>query len=153
MPFRSLGDNFIGRTADLWAIHDALHKGGTAIVQGVSVVAGTGGLGKTQAAIEYAYRFGANYPGGVYWVDADRGLSTLITQVSDAAKIDLNTKASEAHQLAELWQAMNTRAASLLVLDNFPKKINLQPYLPIAGQLFTPSSQPAAATSASRKSA
>ncbi len=137
MPFRSLGDNFIGRIADLWAIHDALHNGGTAIVQGVGVLAGTGGLGKTQAAIEYAYRFAPNYPGGVYWVDADRGLSTLITQVADAAQIDINTKAPESQQLAELWRALNTRAASLLVLDNFPEEIKLQPYLPTAANVQT----------------
>jgi hypothetical protein len=137
MPYRSLGDNFVGRTTALWEIYDALNKDSTTIVQGVGVVAGTGGLGKTQAAIEYVHRFGASYPGGVYWVDADRGLSTLITQVSEAAEIALNTKADEGKQLAQLWKEVNKLPPALLVLDNFPEEIPLRPYLPTTGSIHT----------------
>jgi hypothetical protein len=71
MPYRSLGDKFVGR------------------------------LGKTQTAIEYVHRFGGVYQRGVYWVDADRGLGTLISQVSEAAGIEVDKKAP----------AMNYRAS------------------------------------------
>ena len=137
MPYRSLDGGFVGRVDALWQIHDALHGGNTAIVQGISVVAGTGGLGKTQAAIEYAHRFGAGYPGGVYWVDTEGGLANLVTQVSEAAEIDIDPKAEEQKQLGQLWKELNKRAASLLILDNFPEKIHLRPYLPITGCIHT----------------
>jgi tetratricopeptide (TPR) repeat protein len=137
MPYHSLGDKFVGRVDDLWKIHDALHSGSTAILQGVGVVAGTGGLGKTQTAIEYAHRFGAAYPGGVYWVDADRGLSTLISQVSDNAGIVIEKKAEEPAQLLQLWAGLNRLPPSLIVLDNFPEDIALRPYLPVTGRVHT----------------
>jgi tetratricopeptide (TPR) repeat protein len=137
MPYRSLGDGFVGRLDALWEIHDAMHRDNTAIVQGVGVVAGTGGLGKTQAAIEYAHRFGAGYPGGVYWVDSDRGLATLVTQVSEAAEIGIDTGAKEEEQLARLWKELNKLPPSLLILDNFPEEIALRPYLPTTGRIHT----------------
>jgi tetratricopeptide (TPR) repeat protein len=137
MPYHSLGDKFVGRVDDLWKIYDALHSGSTAILQGVGVVAGTGGLGKTQTAIEYAHRFGAAYPGGVYWVDADRGLSTLISQVSDNAGIVIEKKAEEPAQLQQLWAGLNRLPPSLIVMDNFPETIALRPYLPVTGRVHT----------------
>jgi hypothetical protein len=137
MPYRSLEDKFVGRVDVLWDIYDSLHKDSTTIVQGVGVVAGTGGLGKTQAAIEYAHRFGASYPGGVYWVDADRGLGTLISQVSQAAQLTIDTKADEQNQLEQRWTELNKLPPSFLVLDNFPEGISLRPYLPTAGRVHT----------------
>ena len=137
MPYHSLADNFVGRVDDLWRIYDALHRDSTAILPGVGIVAGTGGLGKSQAAIEYAHRFGAGYRGGVYWVEADRGLGPLISQVSEAAGIAIDTNAEEPDQLQQLWVGLDRMAPSLVVLDNFPEKIPLRPYLPIAGRVHT----------------
>ena len=65
-----------GGVDSFWNLHDSLFRDGTTILAGEVVVVGTGGLGKTQLAIEYAHRLGSAYSGGVYWVDADRGLST-----------------------------------------------------------------------------
>ncbi len=138
MPYRSLGDKFIGRVEPLWQIRDAFQSNKTALIQGTGVLVGTGGLGKTQLAIEYVHRFGAGYPGGVYWVDADQGLTTLITQISTAAKIDIDTRAPEPHQLADVWQQLNAQAqACLIVLDNFPETGPLQPYLPVVSRAHT----------------
>src|SRR5688572_11693037 len=61
-------DKFIGRVDAIWNLYDSLFRDSTTVLHGMGVVAGTGGLGKTQLAIEYAHRFGSAYPGGVYWV-------------------------------------------------------------------------------------
>ena len=46
----------------------------------------------------------------MYWVDADRGLGTLIAQVSAAADLEIDTKAEEAIQVEEIWRGLNRLA-------------------------------------------
>src|SRR5579871_6375835 len=138
MPFRSLDDKFVGRVDSFWKVHDCLFRDRTTVLTAEAVVVGTGGLGKTQLAIEYAYRFGFKYTGGVYWVDADRGLSTLIAQVAEAAGIETDTKKDEETQLAAIWRGLNNLPGpSLIVLDNFPEDEPLQPYLPVGDKVHT----------------
>ena len=78
---------FVGRVTEMWDLHSKLHGRETAIITGQSgagtaQVRGLGGIGKSLLAEEYALRFGAAYPGGVFWVraygndDAKAGLST-----------------------------------------------------------------------------
>ncbi|MFV9677045.1 MAG: TIR domain-containing protein, partial [Methanosarcinales archaeon] len=88
MPYRPLGNGFVGRVRDLWQINDMLRERKTAVVEGVGLVVGTGGIGKTQLAIEYVHRFGASYPGGIFWIDAEQGISNMIVHVIQGAGID-----------------------------------------------------------------
>ena len=99
---------------------------------------GTGGLGKTQLAIEYAHRFGSVYPGGVYWVNADRGVLDLVTQISTAAGVEVDTKTEEAEQVAQLWRGLNARnLPCLVILDNLPEDVKPREYLPTTGRVHT----------------
>ena len=66
--------SFVGRLVELWNLHGRLHQGEHAIVSGqgsrpgLALVAGMGGQGKSLLAEEYALRFGAAYPGGIFWL-------------------------------------------------------------------------------------
>ncbi len=62
-------DYFVGRDDDLNRLHALLQQGGTLVVR-PAMLSGLGGIGKTQLAVEYAYHFQGDYPGGVYWVNA-----------------------------------------------------------------------------------
>jgi hypothetical protein len=66
---------FIGRVPDIFTLNRALHQGdhpGTSGYFGprAAQVVGLGGIGKTALAAEYALRFGAAYPGGIFWLSA-----------------------------------------------------------------------------------
>lgn len=65
---------FVGRLAEMWAIHSALQANEVGLITGVTSavaqVRGLGGIGKSLLAEEYALRFGAAYPGGVFWLRA-----------------------------------------------------------------------------------
>ena len=137
MPYRSLGNGFVGRIEDLWKIDDILRERNTAVVEGVGMITGTGGIGKTQLAIEYVHRFGVNYRGGVFWVDADRGISMLIQQVSQSADVQIDDRTDESRQLQSLWRDLHDKGDILIVLDNFPEKGPLQPWLPPSDNIHT----------------
>ncbi len=62
---------FVGRERELWDVHTALHgHGGSPGPCRCAVVSGDAGVGKSLLSREYAFRFGAAYPGGVYRLSA-----------------------------------------------------------------------------------
>src|SRR5205807_2181555 len=121
----------------LWLVYDQLSQDKTSVVQGVGVVYGAGGLGKTQLAVEYVHRFNQHYPGGVLWVEADQGLPRLIDVVSRTTKVEVDGRLPDADQLGEIWTGLARRSAILLVLDNFPEAGPLEPWLPPSGHIHT----------------
>jgi tetratricopeptide (TPR) repeat protein len=135
MPYRSLGDKFVARVEALWRVYDQLSQGKTSIVAGVGVVCGAGGLGKTQLAVEYVHRFNCHYPGGVFWVESDQGIARLIDVLSRSARIEVDGRRPTADQVEEIWTELNRRAAILVVLDNFPEREPLEPWLPPGGSI------------------
>jgi tetratricopeptide (TPR) repeat protein len=76
LPTQGLGSTrFVGRLPEMWRLHSALHPDTTRLTVGrtgpaVAQLRGLGGIGKTLLAEEYALRFGAAYPGGVFWLRA-----------------------------------------------------------------------------------
>ena len=66
--------HFVGRERELWDIHNALNPPDSQIPPDrpspLVIVSGQSGLGKTALAREYAFRFGAAYPGGIFLVSA-----------------------------------------------------------------------------------
>jgi tetratricopeptide (TPR) repeat protein len=136
MPYRSLGERFAGRVADLWKIDDGLGRSGTAVVQGVGMVIGMGGIGKTQLAVEYVHRFGRHFQGGVFWVDAEMGRMTMTAQVAEAAGIELDPGMDEQAQLDMLWHELGGSRV-LMVLDNFPEGEDIEAWLPPQKSIYT----------------
>jgi tetratricopeptide (TPR) repeat protein len=64
---------FVGRYRELWRLHSSLHQHEFALTQeaaygAVAVLSGTPGIGKSELAAAYAWRFGAAHLGGVYWI-------------------------------------------------------------------------------------
>jgi tetratricopeptide (TPR) repeat protein len=66
---------FVGRSTELWQVHSAVCAGDSTLITGVegpgaAQLVGMGGVGKSLLAQEYALRFAAGYPGGIYWLRA-----------------------------------------------------------------------------------
>ncbi len=136
MPHRSMEGGFVGRVAELWTVHDQLRDKKTSIVSGVGVVYGAGGLGKTQLAIEYAHRFNAHYPGGIFWIDADQGIQRLIDILVRCLSLKVDGKLPVPDQLASIWATIAQRLAMLVVLDNFPEQVAIREWLPTSGDVY-----------------
>jgi TIR domain len=80
--------NFTGRTSVLAVLRERFTRGTPARSGLPQVLQGLGGVGKTQLAVEYAYRHAADYD-LVWWLDAEQpgqimaGLSALMAQLDD----------------------------------------------------------------------
>lgn len=69
---------FVDRQAEFWRVHSALHRRESVMVApstglDLAQLHGFGGTGKSLLAEEYALRFGAAYPGGVFWMRSSTG--------------------------------------------------------------------------------
>jgi tetratricopeptide (TPR) repeat protein len=60
---------FVGRENDLRALARAIKEGGAAATGQSPAITGLGGQGKTQLAVEFAYRYGRWFQGGVFWIN------------------------------------------------------------------------------------
>jgi tetratricopeptide (TPR) repeat protein len=104
---------------------------GIAALNQVAALSGLGGIGKTQTAVEYAYRYFYDTPiyDWVFWVRADTELN-LVTGLAEMAR-SLNLgegKLDELANLAKRWLETNDRW--LLVFDNADTPEIVKPWLP-----------------------
>ena len=136
---RPLGSTrFVGRLTDMWNVHSALAAGEVALdcgARGASFarMTGMGGIGKSLLAEEYAIRFGAGYPGGVFWLRASH----------DATKDEPGPQTGRAEQDEQLRAF--AIAVSLPVADLSPPQVRAalagaldareQPYLWVVDDL------------------
>ncbi len=125
IPARNAG--FTGRDGLLIALRDRLLAGDKAVVQALH---GMGGVGKTQLAAEYAYRFAETYD-LAWWVNSEQG--GLIGDQVAALGLALGCIDAGAGMevvrtvvLAEL----RDRGGWLLVFDNAETPADVTPWLP-----------------------
>ena len=121
--------NFAGRDAQLEQLHTAFGSGKPG--SSVQVLTGLGGIGKTQTAVEYAYRYAGDYD-VVWWARAEEPavLTGDLAQVASSLQLP---EAAETDQLKALratlrWLGSHNRW--LLVLDNATEPAAVRAYLP-----------------------
>jgi tetratricopeptide (TPR) repeat protein len=129
VPYKEKGNKVVGRETALQKLRKQLTDTlGTAIGQTASFL-GMGGLGKTQLAVEYAYRYRGSYPNGVIWINADQDIDSQLIQISK--KGDWIAPESE-HKiiLDTAHRRLTTYSDCLIVFDNVEKYEVIEPYLP-----------------------
>lgn len=110
---------FTGRKEQLETIHESIWaKGSVALSQPVAVC-GLGGIGKTQIAIEYTYRYQDEYE-FIFWVTADSDDSIISDYVAIAKHLNLPVKNDSDQNLvvSAVKNWLRTNDSWLLVLDN-----------------------------------
>ncbi len=132
MPYRR-NAFFTGRNSILEQLSTAfLTRKEEVFVQSLN---GLGGIGKTQIALEYVYRYVQTYQ-GVFWVTADPEGDLLADFVNIAQFLDLPEKnePDQALIVSAIMQWFQQHKGWLLLFDNVEDMVAVEAFLPKAGQ-------------------
>lgn len=129
VPFPAKDDGVVGREAALEQVRQQLVEGRRTVVGQAAAFVGLGGIGKTQLAVEYCWRWRDAYPGGVYWLHADQDLDIQLLQLSDRARW-LHPSTDHATKLEVARHRLRRSRGALLVLDNVLRGDDLVEVLP-----------------------
>lgn len=110
---------FTGRETVLTTLHETLSVRGVAALAQALALSGLGGIGKTQTAVEYAYRYAGEYI-GVLWVRADTRETLLADLLGLARLLDLPEKNEQdsGRAAAAVKRWLETNPGWLLIFDN-----------------------------------
>ncbi len=131
----SLKYGFMGRVEDLWRVFHALETKHMKSTPVSCALVGPGGVGKTQLAAEFAWRYGAKqYPGGVIWINADEDEISIQKQLwrvletfgADTEGLDRGTHSSYGQEnefnwkYTQIFNAASQGKPVLWIVDNIP---------------------------------
>ncbi len=119
---------FTGRDAILEDMHERLWSSG-GIPHALAIV-GLSGVGKTQLAVEYVYRYGGRYQ-AVFWLDARSDEVRTASCVELAKYLDLPEKdAQDQHMTVNVVQRrLREISGSLIILDDVEDAVSLRDFL------------------------
>ena len=123
--------NFTGREDELRELRGALTDGHAAAIV---PIAGLGGAGKTQLALEYAYRHIADYD-AVWWLRAEDSATLVadIAQLATPLRLPENGLADQQATAAAVLAWLGRRPGWLLIFDNVRSASACRAWLPAAG--------------------
>jgi tetratricopeptide (TPR) repeat protein len=124
---------FVGRQEDLLALARSLliHPGQTIGIGITQAATGMGGIGKTQLAVEFCYRYGRFFH-GVHWVQANQDIDSEIAACGAVLGIQPwpEKQPDQVEVTLRAWQKEEPR---LVVLDNLEEAAVLKEWLPRLG--------------------
>ena len=125
--------NFTGRKELLGRLRKALSgEKAAALTQAAQAIHGLGGVGKTQLALEYAYRYASEYS-LIWWLRSEgpeslnAGFETLGKKLGVVSE---DSRAEQSEVVEAVRAELEQRAGWLLVFDNARRPDEIRPYLP-----------------------
>jgi hypothetical protein len=118
---------FIGRDESLRQLHDLLLAGASGGRRPVGI-SGMGGVGKTQLAVEYAYRYRYYYPGGVFLINARSDWAGEFARLAGRLGLvhaDQRESISRDEMAAAMSRYVERNSETLLIFDGVDEPADL----------------------------
>jgi tetratricopeptide (TPR) repeat protein len=126
---RSGAVEFVGRTEQLSELHQLLEKNNQVVI---AAIAGMGGVGKTELAIQYAQGHAETYKGGICWLypkRGDIGVQIVEFAIAHFPNFTLPNGLTLAGQVQFCWQRW-AEGQVLIVIDDVADYRQIKSYLP-----------------------
>jgi tetratricopeptide (TPR) repeat protein len=126
---------FTGREAILERLHNHFSRAATAALTQPPAITGLGGIGKTQIAIEYAYRYREEYQ-YVLWVNATEPITLAegFVQIARVLQLPLKEEQDQNLVVEAVKQWLANHDGWLLILDNADDLNLASEFLPTMGK-------------------
>src|SRR5947209_5915669 len=125
---------FTGREEILAHLHTLLRNSKAAALTQAQAISGLGGIGKTQVAVEYAYRYRDHYQ-AIFWINATSLDAISAYFVILATLLDLPEQQEKEQDIVlravKRWLSSHTHW--LLILDNVDDLEMIVDFLPVTG--------------------
>jgi hypothetical protein len=130
---------FSGREVELKNIKDAFEKGVAVCVK--QAIAGLGGVGKTQIATEYAYRFGHEYKDAIWWINAEKSPKDDLLNFTEKFEIfpegrDAAAQMNDDDFIRRLNVWLEEHSSTLLIFDNVESAEVVEQFIPRSGHVL-----------------
>ena len=119
---------FTGRQKTIEDIHDALFVGATTS-QAQCVLYGLGGIGKTQIALEYIYKYHYEYD-IIWWLKSENTASLLSDYINLSKQIDIEENSDQRLAVQKVRHWLNQHQNWLLIFDNVANPQDIKDLLP-----------------------
>ena len=121
LPYLSLGSHFKGREAFLADLHQRLMAtpGAAAAIVARQAIHGLGGVGKTRLAVEYAWRYQADYTALLFvFADTPANLRRNLAALTEPLRLPQQEAQEEDVRVAAVLRWLEDKNGWLLILDN-----------------------------------
>ena len=140
LPHRR-NDDFTGRAPQLQQIAQALSQTTYDGRPPIAAITGMGGVGKTQTAVEFCYRYGRYFSGGVFWLTfaEAENIPEEISRIGSERGIGVFSETeqlSPKDRIGRVQKALQEPTPRLLVFDNCEEEADLKRWAPVSGGCF-----------------
>jgi tetratricopeptide (TPR) repeat protein len=122
---------FTGREEILEALHTQLHVEQVVALTQSYALRGLGGIGKTQIALEYAYRYALEYS-AIFWIEAEtiEHVMSSLLRIVELLQLPERQETDQQRIVAAVQRWLSTHSRWLLIWDNVEDLELLQRLLP-----------------------